>query len=195
MRRGCCGRWRVWLRRHPAAPRKARALRARRPVVICGGWQGTLPNAADRLQNPASAEAQKVEPSSTHQVGWPAQRRGNRARRARSARGARRDTGGLHPHQWPSPPHTRRPPQRNTCPVQRRSPCPPGVGGWGVGRPAARRNPSNPVHASRSLPRLVNSAHARVSRLTASGMWSGCRVKGMRRYWSGRGVTPMLAPG
>ncbi|WP_268243904.1 hypothetical protein [Deinococcus seoulensis] len=30
-------------------PRKARALRARRPVVICGGWQGNLMTAADRL--------------------------------------------------------------------------------------------------------------------------------------------------
>ncbi|GGS27590.1 hypothetical protein GCM10008961_18910 [Deinococcus knuensis] len=30
-------------------PRKARALRARRPVVVCGGWLGALLNAADRL--------------------------------------------------------------------------------------------------------------------------------------------------
>ena len=30
-------------------PRKARALRARRPVVVCGGWQGALLNAADLL--------------------------------------------------------------------------------------------------------------------------------------------------
>ncbi|WP_268243823.1 hypothetical protein [Deinococcus knuensis] len=30
-------------------PSQARALRARRPVVICGGWLGNLKGSADRL--------------------------------------------------------------------------------------------------------------------------------------------------
>ncbi|GGS33831.1 hypothetical protein GCM10008961_27030 [Deinococcus knuensis] len=33
-------------------PSQARALRARRPVVVCGNWPRNESNPADRLQNP-----------------------------------------------------------------------------------------------------------------------------------------------
>ena len=38
---------------------KARALRARRPVAVCVGWQGNLKRSADRLSKDSFCQSEK----------------------------------------------------------------------------------------------------------------------------------------